>query len=140
MQSEKSVSAYKVNKINYTKFPLRFDERHQLYFVDVSKNIGKIHEFEEFNFYTTYKMWLGPVAIQKFGRERILSFKEAVRLKEVGTDIIEVQLCDHIDQCNSPENIRRQKCFLHHLGIEEYPEHELTGKSSGLKGWLNKWL
>lgn len=108
--------------------------------IDISKNVGKEHHFDEFDFYTTYKMWFGPVAINKFGRERILSFQEAEHLHELPNGLIEMQLCDHIDRCDSPENIRRQKALLNHLGIEHYPAEELKSPTSGRIGWLRKWL
>jgi hypothetical protein len=117
-QSVEVISLYQVKGLKYDHLPT-YNLNNTIKMIDTSQNPGCEYKLEEFNFYPAYKIWFGKVAQDLFDRNHILNYKNAVEIKEIKNNVIEMQLMNNIFNSGSRRNQKRQKDIIKYLGIDK---------------------
>lgn len=118
-QSTELIAAFQTKNLNYDNLPKYFNEKTMLEMIDVSKNPGREYNLNELKFVPGYKIWYGKESQELFGREKILNYKNAVHIKELENDVIEMQLMDDISKCDNKKNMKKQKDLIKYLQIDK---------------------
>jgi hypothetical protein len=106
LQNHIFISYYKRHNKPYSHLPIVDGDR-----VDVSANPGYRFEYPGMIVSSGWRMWFGNGALQLFGREHTLNFRDAEKVEELDNGVVFFQLYENPRDCELPENRRRQKSF-----------------------------
>lgn len=118
-QSTDNPANYLMNKLDHSKLPKYYNEILYLELIDISQNLGRERFLPGMKFIPGYKIWYGKESQELFGREKILNYKNAVHIKELENDVIEMQLMDDISKCDNKKNMKKQKDLIKYLQIDK---------------------
>jgi hypothetical protein len=121
-QSEIIVLNYQTFKRPYEHLPLISNERGGI--IDISKNPGHYMETYSIALMAAPEMWFGPTSWLYFDKSCILSYKDALEIREVEKDIVYVKLFDpEAPDYEDPRILLLQKKFREWAGMDEIEEY-----------------
>lgn len=136
-QNEIHVLNYQTFNRPYEHFPLISDERGGI--IDISKNPGHYMETYSIALMAAPEMWFGPTSWLYFDKTRILSFKEALEIREIGKHIVYVKLFDpEATDYEDTQILLLQKKFREWTRMDEIEKHlNSKVKQASLSAELN---
>lgn len=114
--SHRKYSAYILDSLKHVPYHINeFGEKQY----DVKNNPGKIDLIGYCWLMAAYKMWFGKPFFEIVAKERILSFSDAYKIRELPDGKLFVQLFEKIEESASKENMDKQQKWRAWLNFDE---------------------
>ncbi len=85
-------------------------------------NPGSSLSLEIMDLHVSWKMWFGALFFKYVPKERIMSFPFALKIEELSSGIVFVQLFEKIEDPYTPNNVFKQWKWKEWIGFDELEE------------------
>lgn len=118
-QNEKFINNYIFYEKEHSHLPKIYDSTFGEYLIETSKNPGRMNLVNQMWFGVTWRMYFGKRFFEMIPKERIISFPNLYKVKELGNQVIFIELFEKPEDSTLEENIEIIRRFREWIKLDE---------------------